>query len=242
MRCLRLLLWVVAIGASMTSVAAAQIPATFSNLQVFPKDIPRAELVSAMRGITTGLGVRCTHCHVGPDDLTGMNFATDEKRTKQVARTMLRMVRSINTDYIGTIPAGESPRQTVSCITCHRKSAIPTLAAATGLAQGSSAPRAITGTEAKNFIGNEVTVCGLVASARRDTTIERKPAFLNLDKPFPDQSITVVVFEEQRALFGEPEERYRGKNICATGMVEQVPGQPGLIRIVATKTEQIKEK
>jgi hypothetical protein len=242
MLCSRLLVCVIVAGGAMTSVARAQIPAAFSNLQVFPKDIPRAELVAAMRGITTGLGVRCTYCHVGPDDLTGMNFATDEKRTKQVARTMLRMVRSINTDYIATIPAGEAPRQAVTCMTCHRKSAIPTLAAPTGSAPGSNAPRPITGAEAKNFVGNEVTVCGLVASARRDVSIDRKPAFLNLDKPFPDQSITVVIFEEQRVLFGEPEERYRGKNICATGVVEQVPGQPGLIRIVATKPEQIKEK
>src|SRR5215210_8043623 len=151
MLCSRFLLCVVTLGASMSSVPSAQIPATFSNLQVFPKDIPRGELVSAMRGITNGLGVRCTYCHVGPDDLTGMNFATDEKRTKQVARTMLRMVRSINTDFVATIPAGETPRQPVTCITCHRKSAIPTLAGATGLAQGSNAPRAISGAEAKNF-------------------------------------------------------------------------------------------
>jgi hypothetical protein len=65
-------------------------PQAFTNLKVLPKEIPRAELVATMRGFAGALGVRCTHCHVGPDDLQGMDFATDEKPAKQVARTMLR--------------------------------------------------------------------------------------------------------------------------------------------------------
>ena len=80
--------------AVLASPASAQIPQTFTNLQVLPKDIPRAQLVSTMRGFAGALGVRCTHCHVGPDDLQGMDFATDEKESKKIARTMLRMVRT----------------------------------------------------------------------------------------------------------------------------------------------------
>ena len=76
------------VAASM--LAEAQIPQTFKNLQALPKDIPRAELVSTMRGVAGGLGVRCTHCHVGPDNLEGMDFASDEKPTKRAARLMIR--------------------------------------------------------------------------------------------------------------------------------------------------------
>jgi tetratricopeptide (TPR) repeat protein len=107
--------------------ADAQIPATFKNLQVLPKDVSRAELVQTMRSMATDLGVRCAHCHVGPDDLQGMDFATDEKRAKQVARVMLKMVRSINADFIDTVPAGAGARQMVTCITCHRRATKPTL-------------------------------------------------------------------------------------------------------------------
>lgn len=102
------------------------MPNEFTNLQVLPKTITRAELSTVMRGIATELGVGCNHCHVGPPDLRGMNFATDEKRTKQVARTMLAMTRAINQQYVSTIPAGTEPRQPVQCITCHRRASKPT--------------------------------------------------------------------------------------------------------------------
>lgn len=113
----------VAIG--LPSSAAGQIPQTFTNLQVLPKDIARGELVMTMRRFTSALGVRCTHCHVGPDDLQGMDFATDEKRTKQIARTMLRMVQAVNRDVVSKLPGGAGTRQPVTCITCHRREMKP---------------------------------------------------------------------------------------------------------------------
>ena len=105
--------------------ASAQIPQTFTNLQILPKDISRPQLVATMRGFAGALGVRCAHCHVGPDDLQGMDFATDEKESKKVARTMLRMVRGINADVIGTLPVTDPARQQVTCLTCHRRETKP---------------------------------------------------------------------------------------------------------------------
>jgi tetratricopeptide (TPR) repeat protein len=104
--------------------AAAQIPHTFTNLQVLPGDIRRAELVATMRGFAGALGVRCTHCHVGPDNLEGMDFASDEKDKKRAARVMLRMVRAINADYLARLPEGDE-REQVGCITCHRAASRP---------------------------------------------------------------------------------------------------------------------
>lgn len=107
--------------------AVAQIPTRFTNLQVLPKDITRPELVSTMRDIASALGVRCAHCHVGPDNLQGMDFASDERRVKLAARTMLQMVRTINAEFIGKIPAGDAKRQQVTCYTCHRRETKPPL-------------------------------------------------------------------------------------------------------------------
>src|SRR5688572_15830688 len=106
------LLMLLAADASLSSYVY-QIPAEFTNLQVLPKHMSRRDLVETMRGIATDLGVRCTHCHVGPENLQGMDFASDEKRTKQVARTMLAMTRAINDQYVSQIPAGAQPRQPV---------------------------------------------------------------------------------------------------------------------------------
>lgn len=103
--------------------ATSQIPDTFTNLQLLDEQIDRGELVGVMRGWTTSLGVRCTHCHVGPDDLQGMDFATDEKAAKRTARAMLAMVREINRSFSSlavVTDSGRAEAQQVDCYTCHR--------------------------------------------------------------------------------------------------------------------------
>ena len=65
-------------------VAGAQgAPAPWrgENLQFFPKDIPRPQLVQRMREFSFALDVRCQHCHAGGDGVSfdGVNFASDEK-------------------------------------------------------------------------------------------------------------------------------------------------------------------
>jgi Photosynthetic reaction centre cytochrome C subunit len=90
--------------------AGAQIPDTFENLKVLPKDIDKAHLVSLMRDVAGALGVRCNACHVGPEDLVEMDFASDEKRAKRVAREMFRMVNAINHDHLASIDTGRSSK------------------------------------------------------------------------------------------------------------------------------------
>jgi len=117
-----------------TRPARAQIPERFTNLEVLPKDVPRQELVQTMRDWATALGVRCAHCHHGgnPDTLEGVDFASDAKWEKRTARSMLRMVRALQADYLGKIESaptrtdGPTPAPvTVACITCHRGLARP---------------------------------------------------------------------------------------------------------------------
>lgn len=98
--------------------SVAQIPDEFKNLKVLPENISKGELVGTMRGFASGLGVRCSHCHPGPDNLQGMDFASDELETKQVARAMLKMTRAINETLL---PATKRESLTrVECVTCHR--------------------------------------------------------------------------------------------------------------------------
>jgi tetratricopeptide (TPR) repeat protein len=109
-----------------SSVAGqGQIPETFTNLQVLPKDISRTDLVATMRGVSRALGVRCDYCHARGDAPQPMDYASDEKDPKQIARTMMRMVRTINTDYLGKLPAGEGEPAAASCFTCHHGSSQP---------------------------------------------------------------------------------------------------------------------
>jgi len=60
------------------------VPDEFTNLQIFPKDVGKRELISTMRRFADALGVRCNYCHAGPDNLEGTDFAADKLETKRV--------------------------------------------------------------------------------------------------------------------------------------------------------------
>jgi hypothetical protein len=121
---------VLAVAATALSVApaGAQIPQTFENLQVLPKDIARDTLTQIMRGFTQSLGVRCEFCHVPREGAAtqpggpGLNllFASDDRDNKKKAREMMRMTDSINTRFLASLPARDNPSTDVTCITCHR--------------------------------------------------------------------------------------------------------------------------
>ena len=103
--------------------SAAQVPDEFTNLKVLPEDIGKQELMSVMRSFSGALGVRCKHCHMGPDDLQGMDFATDELEPKRVARTMMAMTAEINDKLLPA--SGRESLLRVRCVTCHRGIARP---------------------------------------------------------------------------------------------------------------------
>lgn len=104
--------------------ASAQVPDEFTNLKLLAGDVEKPKLVAIMRDWASGLGVRCAYCHVGPDNLQGMDFASDEKATKRTARKMLEMSFQINRTLLAELPTvSEDERQraqVVSCYTCHR--------------------------------------------------------------------------------------------------------------------------
>jgi hypothetical protein len=109
----------------------AQVPTTFTNLQVLPKDIAQRPLVDTMRRFVFALDVRCEFCHVGEgNDLSKFDFASDAKPTKVTARAMLKMLASINTQLA---PIGEpSTLPKATCFTCHRGARKPLTAPAGG--------------------------------------------------------------------------------------------------------------
>ncbi len=105
--------------------AAAQAPGRFppdslQNTKVIPRTTPVPVVIGRMRNFSADLGVRCTHCHVGEEGrpLSTFDFASDEKRTKLVAREMMRMVEDINT-RLQTLPGRAANGLQVTCATCH---------------------------------------------------------------------------------------------------------------------------
>lgn len=79
--------------------------------------------------------------------------------------------------------------------------------------------------EAGKHVGESATVCGVVESARYLERSPTKPTFLNLDRPYPNQAFTVIIFGGDRAKFGTPEQTLLHQRICATGQISLHDGR-----------------
>jgi len=111
----------------------------FKNLKVLPPNITHDELIATMRGFSRALGTRCEHCHAEnpPGSKERLDFASDKKPEKNVARTMLRMTRAVNADYLAHV---NEHGQTVTCITCHLGHTVPPPPPAPPAQDGAPAP------------------------------------------------------------------------------------------------------
>jgi hypothetical protein len=88
------------------------------NLKVLPKHISNDSLHNLMKFYSRSLGVKCGFCHAQKkDDPKHLNFASDEKHEKEIARDMIKMTAKINKKYIHKIAGGSL--EPISCVTCH---------------------------------------------------------------------------------------------------------------------------
>ncbi|MEN3009797.1 MAG: thermonuclease family protein [Candidatus Bipolaricaulaceae bacterium] len=92
--------------------------------------------------------------------------------------------------------------------------------------------------QAAQHYGEEIWVCGVVASVAR---LAYNRVFLNFGRPYPDQVFTVMVHERYVAAFDEKfgprwENRLIGQVVCVYGKVEEYRGKP---QILPTRPEQL---
>ncbi len=105
----------VSASASSASNSTSLAEAVFKNIRVL-KGIPSDQVIPTMRVIAAALGVRCNFCHVEG------HFEADAKPPKEVARSMMRMMSSINQNHF------EGTRE-VTCYSCHRGATKPAVTA-----------------------------------------------------------------------------------------------------------------
>jgi photosynthetic reaction center cytochrome c subunit len=161
--------------------------AVFKNIQVL-KGVSSDQLIPAMRFITVSLGVECSYCHVLD------HFDKDDKKPKQIARDMMRMMLTIDKNsFQGT--------REVTCYSCHRGSLKP---AAIPIVEGEGHPKAQTATdpEAERLPGNLPTVDQLI-----DTYIQALGGSAAIEKitsreergstTLGGQSVSVEVFDQE---------------------------------------------
>lgn len=100
----------------------------WKNLKVLPKDISKDSLDHLMKGYTLALGVKCNYCHApSKTDPTKLDFASDAKIEKEIARGMIGMTNEINEKYFQPFFPDPKPKQVhvVNCVLCHRGNANP---------------------------------------------------------------------------------------------------------------------
>jgi len=78
-------------------------PPQFKNLKILPKDISKDDLDTVMHHFTSSLNVKCNFCHVKNNETNKMDFASDDKPEKLIARKMMLLSIDINTKYFKDI-------------------------------------------------------------------------------------------------------------------------------------------
>ena len=111
---------VAAAQGAVTGTAQAGQPPAMTNLQIFPKDTPRPQVLATMQAFTQSLGVQCNYCHVQEGRGGRNDMASDEKPTKKAARGMMLLAREINAKLPEAVGKGADATTRVGCATCHR--------------------------------------------------------------------------------------------------------------------------
>jgi hypothetical protein len=93
--------------------------------------------------------------------------------------------------------------------------------------------------EAAKHVGENVTICGLVVSAKYAAQARGGPTFFDFGKPYPNAIFTALILGNDRAKFGTPEKTFQGKQACVTGQIQLYQGKP---QIILSDPKQLTEK
>lgn len=94
----------------------------FKNLKILPKDISMQDLDKVMDNFKEALGVKCGFCHAPSADTSNhhLDFASDAKPEKNVARKMMKMTTKINKKFFSYAKNEQGDSEpVVECMTCH---------------------------------------------------------------------------------------------------------------------------
>jgi hypothetical protein len=96
------------------------------------------------------------------------------------------------------------------------------------LAQGAT-PTNVAPADAKNHVGETVTICGKVVDAQINKygiPNHGKPVMLDIDQPEPDPVFYFVTFGSKDGGPDEAIAAYKGKSVCVTGKITLASGKP----------------
>jgi hypothetical protein len=106
-----------------------------------------------------------------------------------------------------------------------------TAAVAVAVAAWAAAAQAepISPDDAAKHVGEDVTVCGVVAGAKYAEQVRGGLTFIDFGKPYPNAPFTAMIFPENRAKFGTPEKELQGRQVCVSGKIQLFRGKAELV-------------
>lgn len=83
--------------------------------------------------------------------------------------------------------------------------------------------------EAAKHVGESGTVCGTVVDVHTASRSNGSPTFINLDKSYPNQVFTILIWGSDMSKFSPARSAWNGKTACATGKIELYRGKPEIV-------------
>lgn len=84
----------------------------------------------------------------------------------------------------------------------------------------------ITTAEAAHHVSEKQTVCGEIAGEHTAESSKGTPTFINLDKPYPHQVFTLLIWGQDKENVGHLPTTGR---VCATGTITEYKGSPEIV-------------
>ena len=118
-----------------------------------------------------------------------------------------------------------------------RRASVALLALASGalagcglLGSANPCPNAIDWENAAQYVGQRVTIRGPVVASHFAEAGDGQPTFLDIGRSYPDPArFTVVIWGRDRPNFpNPPDQAYRSRQVCVTGLVDTAMGSPGI--------------
>src|SRR5215470_5703187 len=105
------------VGVSIAASRPPQENPGYKNLKVLPKGISHDDLGKVMHEWSNSLGQKCNFCHASQkDNPQRLDFGSDEKPEKNIARKMYKMTGRINKKFFKYNASTENPVPPVGCI------------------------------------------------------------------------------------------------------------------------------
>lgn len=97
--------------------------------------------------------------------------------------------------------------------------------------------KTVTAAEARDHIGQDVTVCGKVVQIQKGISRSGRSWLLHVDKPAPPIFTVIMNGSTIDNPFFDADRRYPGKDVCVTGHVRE---RNGMVHMLLTAPTQIR--